>query len=76
MNSGGIHIDQLVVRTHGLTREQGVELGKAVARKLAEMKMRLEPRWINSLSLSVYCEGSSPSRMADRIALSIRSGLK
>jgi hypothetical protein len=69
-------IDQLTVRVTGLTVEQGREVAEAVSRHLAELNPRLEPRRIDSLSVCVRCEGSSPARIASQIVRNIRRSLE
>jgi hypothetical protein len=76
MNSTSIQINELNLHVPGLTREQGRKLGEAVAQRLAELKPRLEPRRIDSLSVCVPCGGSSAARIADLIARNIQRSLQ
>ena len=71
-----LHIGELRVRVPGLTREQGRQLGEALAQRLKNLKVE-QSQAISALKVTVPAGAfTSVARLANEIVASIHSKLQ
>ena len=75
MSGGQIRIDRLELRVGGLSRAQGRELGQAVARQLADLKIEGVPRRLPRLCVRVESGEKAVQSIANEIVIGIRRGI-